>query len=220
MSENQEFSLPEDFFDRNPMSGKTTSGHLSYFQMWTLYEPDFDNWIDDEVVSNFDEQRKNTLLEERAVIESLNGPEEIINYMRKPIEISNRNLLCRRAVEMGEDLFPLLIDRLSKNGWDLFIECAMLSLSRAEDVYIDRVAEEFLSFRNAYARAAATVLLAFRERNGSLQDLYSLYLDLRSSGDEEDYDLSETVLFSIYLLSGRLKNLQEDLSSMIGDVFK
>ena len=93
MSEKNEFTLSEDFFERHTLSRNTTAGHISYFQMWTLYESDFDNWVNESVISSYDERRRKNFLEERTVIESLTTPDEIIRYMRKPIEISNRNYL-------------------------------------------------------------------------------------------------------------------------------
>ena len=216
MSVNHDFSLPEVFFEKNPMNGRTNTGHMSYFQMWTLYQPELENRVDEKMLPSFSEERRTALLEERAAIEALSNPEEIVRYMRKHIDMSNRNLLCRKAIEAGGEVSSLLVDMLAKNGLDVFIECAMLSLSRADEVYIDRVAEEFPAFRNSYARAAATILLAYREYTGSLKDVYDLYIDLRESADEEEQHLSETVLFAIYLLSGRLKNLQDDLAAMTG----
>ena len=178
--------------------------------------------ISEYVLPTFDEARKETMQIEKEAIERLSTPEEVVRFMRKQIEISNRDFLCRKAVSMGGELWSLITDKLMKNGIDTFIECAVLILSRAEEVYIDRIAVEFPQFRNSYARAEATVLLAYRGRKDALKSIYDEYTELSHSKDPEIYRLSQTVLYSIYMLTGiaeRLQELRDELDDL-ADEFK
>ena len=204
------WELPVHFFRDNPIRDNLTTGELMWFQMKTVFDTDVGNMISEYVLPTFDEARKETMQLEKEAIERLSTPEEVVRFMRKQIEISNRDFLCRKAVSMGGELSSLIIDKLMKNGIDTFIECAVLILSRAEEVYIDRIAVEFPQFRNSYARAEATVLLAYRGRKDALKSIYDEYTELSRSKDPEIYRLSQTVLYSIYMLTGKTEDMKID----------
>lgn len=139
--------------------------------MSSLFESDLKERIHDVVLPSFSPQREEQFLKERKEVESLSTPEELVRYMRKPLEIANRDLLCQKGVSMGGAAADLIIDKLARNGIDTFIEAAMLILSRTDEIYIDRVAKEFMNFRNKYAQTHATVLLAYRERTDALEHI-------------------------------------------------
>lgn len=215
--EKSSWSLPNKFFENNPLRTNMTVGHLSYFQMRTVFDTDLDEKISDYVYPSFDDERKQKLLEERATIEDITDPTDIIRFMRKVIDMSNRNYLCKKAIDMGGDLPDLIIDKLRTNGTDVFIECATLTLSHTDEKYIDRVANEFRQFRNGYARAQATVLLAYRNRIDALKSMYDEYIAFRT-GDYEEYKLGQTVLFSMYVVTGNMDSLDDDFSEYFDDV--
>ena len=205
-----DWELPVHFFRDNPIRDNLTTGQQMWFQMKTVFDTDVGNMISEYVLPTFDEARKETMQLEKEAIEHLSTPEEVVRFMRKQIEIPNRDFLCRKAVSMGGELWSLIIDKLMKNGIDTFIECAVLILSRAEEVYIDRIAGEFRQFRNSYARAEATVLLAYRGRKDALKSIYDEYTELSRSKDPEIYRLSQTVLYSIYMLTGKIEDMKID----------
>jgi len=214
------FTIPESFFNEAKLPRMQTTGHLAYFQMRTLFETDLHSQIDDMVLQTFEPERRKAFQKERIEIERLSTPNELVRYMRKPIEIANRELLCRKGVEMGGEAFSLIIDKLARNGVDFFIESAMYILSQAEDVYIDRIVKEFMDFRNKYARAQATTLLAFRNRKDALEEIYSFYRELAASLEQEDQRRKETVLFSLYLLTGHADGFKEDLDNLVKSMRK
>lgn len=211
-----DFSLPESFFKEHKLASLQTTGHLSYFQMRSLFDSDLHERIHDVVLPSFSSQREKDFLRERGEIENISTPEELVRYMRKPIETANRDDLCQKGVGMGGAVADLIIDKLARNGIDTFIESAMLILSRADEIYIDRVAKEFLNFRNKYAQTQATVLLAYRERIDVLEKIYILFGNFAFSSDREDRRLSETVLFSIYLMTGHAEDFKTDVDGLIG----
>ena len=215
--EKSSWSLPNKFFENNPLRTNLTAGHLSYFRMRTAFDTDLDERLTDYVYSSFVDERKHELLDEREAIEAITDPSDIIRFMRKEIDISNRNLLCKKAVNMGGDLPDLIIDKLRTNGIDVFIECASLILSHTDKSYIDCVANEFRQFRNGYARAQATVLLAYRNRIDALKSMYDEYIAFRN-GDHEGHELSQTVLFSMYVVTGNMDGLDADFSDYFDDV--
>ena len=191
--------LPKDFFEKNKLKGPITASQLLVFQMDILYNDALNNEINEFIHPGLDTKRLSAMENEQKDIQNITLPEEMIRYMRKAIDPVNRALMCRHAIEMGDDLFDLLIDKLNRNGINYFIEAAMLSLSRAEERHIDRVANEFRQFRNSYARAQATALLAYRERTDALEEVYAEYCDQKSRDDRQ----VENILYSIYVLTGQ-----------------
>ena len=215
---NTEWKLPPQFFRDNPLREKLTTGQLMWFQMKTVFDTDVSEMLTEYVLPSFDEDRKAVIQAEKAAIERLSTPEEVVRFMRKQTEIANRDFLCRKAVSMGGELSALILDKLHKNGNDSFIESAVLILSRAEDRYIDRIAAEFPQFRNAYARTEATVLLAFRNRKDALKSIYDEYTALSRANDLESYRLSQTVLYSIYMLTGEMEDIEIDTAQFRQDL--
>ena len=198
----QEWSLPGDFFDKNQKENNLpTAGELSFFQMEILFNGGLNNVITEYVSTVLDPDRIEEIEERMIAIDALSTPEELIRAMKKKLDPANREHLCRKALEMGADAAEMIIGKLRTNGLDRFIECAMLVLSRADDKYIDQVAEEFRQFRNSYARTQAAVLLAYRERKDALKSIYDEYMQMTLSSDPDDRRNAESVLFAIHILA-------------------
>ena len=172
---------------------------LIVFHMDILDNDELNEKINEVVLPVCDDDRTLEMDNEQTDIQNISTPEEMVRYMRKAIDPVNRSLMCRHAIEIGGDLFDLLIDKLSRNGVDHFIEVAMITLSRAEERHIDRVAKEFRQFRNSYTRAQATALLAYRERTDALGDIYAEYCDQKDRDDR----LAQSILYSICVLTGQ-----------------
>lgn len=202
--------LPENFFKENPLDTPVTAGHLLHFQMQTLMEDDIDDILNRAVGQNFSDNRRGQYLAEQDAINALSSPEDLVRFMKKETDPVNRNLLCKKALDMGDDAATLITERMMRIGIDSFIETAVLILSRSDEKHIDAVAENFLKYRNAYARTAATVLLAYRGRQEALEDIYEEYRELTRSHDEDKQRLSESVLYSIYIMTGRIDAFDEE----------
>lgn len=213
---NSDWKLPEDFFEKHPFDNNMTAGHLSYFRMKTMFDTDLASKMAEHLTPHFDDDRKIELEAEKDYIDSLSTPEEIVNYMRKVKEASNQHYLCRKAADMGDEVAELLIEKLYKSGLDKFIECATRVLSKADEKYIDRMAGEFPQFRSGYARAQATVLLAYRKRYDALENMYKEYMDFLRNTDPEENSRADIVLFSVYILTGHLDEFENDINESFG----
>ena len=209
---NTSWKLPDDFYEKNPFDNNMTVGHLSYFRMKTMFDTDLASKMTEHLAPHFDDDRKAELEKEKDYIDSLSTPDEVVNYMRKVKETSNQHYLCRKAVDMGDKVAELLIEKLDRSGLDKFIECATQVLSKADEKYIDRVVKDFPQFRSGYARAQTTVLLAFRKRYDALESMYKEYMDFSRSSDSEDNRRADMVLFSIYILTGHLEEFENEIN--------
>ena len=72
--------------------------------------------------------------------------------------------------------------------------------------------KEFRQFRNGYARAQATILLAYRKRMDALKSMLEEYERFAHS---RNYELSQTVLFSMYALTGNIDGLDIDTDRLM-----
>lgn len=214
--QNKDWKLPEDFYEKNPFDNNMTAGHLSYFRMKTMFDTDLSKKMTEELMPYMDDSRKAEMESEKILIDSLATADEVVNYMRKVKEASNERYLCRKAADMGDEVAELLIEKLNRNGMSKFIECAVQVLSRADEKYIDRVVEEFRQYRNGYARVQITILLAYRKRYDALKSMYEEYLDFSRSTDSEDVGKAESVLFSIYVLTGHLEAFEDEINQSFG----
>ena len=205
-----EWALPDHFFEENPLD-EMTVGHLSFFKM-QVFGSDLNEMIADSVIPYIDKEREAIIQIEKEAIDSLSAPEELVNFMRKRIDTLSREYLCQKAVSIGGDIQGLLIDKLGRNGMDAFIESAMLVLSRANETYIDRMVKEFRQFRNGYARAQATILLAYRKREDALKSMYEEYVDFSRNQNDDN---SQTVLYSIYALTG---NVDVEMNKQMAEI--
>ena len=209
---NKDWKLPDDFYEKHPFDNNMTAGHLSYFRMKTMFDTDLQIKMKEELMPYIDDSRKNEMESEKKLIDSLTTADEVVNYMRKVKDTTNERYLCSKAVEMGDEVAELLVEKLHRNGMSKFIECAVQVLSRADDQYIDRVLEEFRQFRNGYARVQTTVLLAYRKRFDALKSMYEEYIDFSRSTDSEDEGKADIVLFSIYILTGHLEAFEDEIN--------
>ncbi len=211
-----DWKLPDDFYEKHPFDNEMTVGHLSYFRMKTMFDTDLSSKMTDYLMPQLEDERKSELEKEKDYIDSLSTPDEVVNFMRKVKETSNQHYLCRKAVDMGDEVAELLTEKLDRSGLDKFIECAARVLSKADEKYIDRVAEDFPKYRNGYARTQATVLLAYRNRLDALENIYKEYISFSGSTDPEENRLADTVLFSIYIMTGHLEEFEKDINESFG----
>ena len=185
-----EWKLPEDVLSKYPRFADQELAAGYIFQYANLYNFGFDNGFYETdfylgmirgVEVNADEKRKITLAQQRKAIKEMATPQDAVKIM-KSLDTLLYDQFYQKA--FGMDLADLLIDKLRTNGIHQFIASAYIYLALADEKHIDRVAKEFREFRNPYARALATVLLAYRKRKESLKDIYEEYLDSLHYGSD------------------------------------
>lgn len=193
--------VPEQFYEDNPLP-RMTSAAIAIFQMDMLESDSLMESVQsiaDEALSG---SRKKEIAEDRDYLLSLSTPDELFNYMRKRCELANRHLLCRKALEMEDEIMPELIRKWKRNGGDMFCESAALISSQTQEKYIDQIVDEFEEFQKPYGIYTCCTLLAFRGRTDALPKIMKAYKMMHSRSDlvSEDYDKGP--LYAIYILTG------------------
>ena len=193
------FSIPEQFFKENPISEMCT-GTLLMFEMDILFNKDLRAEMEKAVKQVSSEGRFCEIRADAALTEAADTPEKIIERMRKG-DISNREAVCAKALNMEDDIMPEVIRLLKRSSYDNFIETATLTLSKAKECYIDQIIAEFDEIRSPYAMCSCCILLAFRNRFDALPIIMKAYQSLRKRKEESDRRCSEGALYAIYTLT-------------------
>ena len=192
--------LPRNFFEENPLDS-ITAGQLTYFHMVTLLNSDFHDAVSGLVTPLMDDERKQDIQSELELIANTTKPEEVVLLLKKVKDLTNKTALCRKVLDMEDEVIPLIINRLKRSRFDIFIEAAVIILAHADEKYIDELIEIFPDIQGAYARSEICVLFACRERHDALPLIIDAYYKLQWELAETDNDWEQGPLFAIYLLT-------------------
>lgn len=194
-----DYSIPEQFFKENPIP-EMCMGTLLMFEMDILFNKNLRTEMEKAVKQLSTERRVREIHADAALTEAADTPEEIIERMRKG-DMSNREAVCAKVLNMEDDIMPEVIRLLKRSSYDNYIETATLTLSKAKECYIDRIIAEFDEIRSPYAICACCILLAFRNRFDALPIIMKAYQSLRKRKEESDRRCSEGALYAIYSLT-------------------
>lgn len=107
-----------------------------------------------------DKKDDETLLRKR--IEECNKPEELVNYMRKPMNFSIRELLRTKLLQNEALVLPLIKEKCLRNSFDIFIENAVNFFIRSETNCSEWIMENYSQFRSEYLKSLICLALGFR----------------------------------------------------------
>ena len=119
-----------------------TSAAIAIFQMDMLESDSLMESVQSIADEAMPGDRKKEIAADRDFLLSLSTQDELFNYMRKRCELANRHILCRKALEMEDEIMPELIRKWKRNGGDMFCESAALISSQAQEKYIDQIVDE------------------------------------------------------------------------------
>lgn len=123
--------LPKGFFQKNPLK-QVSSANIAYFSMTAGFDERLDKAIFDLAKENIDAERMVKIEQEQAEIQRLETGEDFVRFMRSNYDVSNRRLLCKRALTMQEAVIPPVLHRFRTSMQDMFIEAAVYILAHAE----------------------------------------------------------------------------------------
>ena len=114
----------------------------------------------DEILhkTNVSPERWALINKQRGDISNLEDAEAIVSTMRKPLDILADRALCRKALEMADDVCPLIIRRFKTTAIDHFVELSFRILAKAAPVYTRELYSCYDSSRNPYAQSFACLL--------------------------------------------------------------
>ena len=97
-------------------------------------------------------------------IEKCNEPAKLIDYMRKPMNLSVKELLRRKILSDEVNTLPLIKEKCIKNVFDIFIENAVNIFIRCDDDCSDWIIDNYNLFRSEYLKSMLCLVLGFKGR--------------------------------------------------------
>lgn len=189
--------LPKGFFKKNPLN-QLSAANISYFFMTTGFESCLEKEVFDLAKETMDTERLEKIEQEREEISRLETGEDLVRFMRSNYDVSNRSLLCRRALTMQQIVLPPMLHRFRTSMQDIFIETAAYILAHAEPNYVEQLKAMYSEIRNPYAQSMACLVFGVQKQEDTLPLLLAEYQRLQKEFQEED--LCQGPLLAIYIL--------------------
>lgn len=189
--------LPKDFFKKNPLH-KLSAAQILYFSMTAGFGERLDKEVFDLVKEAMDTGRLDKINREREEISHLETGEDFVRFMRSRYDISNRIVLCKRALTMQQEVIPPMLHRFRTSIQDIFIEASVYILAHAEQVYVDQLKALYPEIRNPYAQSLACLVFGMQKQEDTLPLLLAEYQRLQQEFPEES--LCQGPLLAIYIL--------------------
>ena len=189
--------LPKNFFKKNPLN-QLSAANIAYFSMTAGFDDQINSMMFDSIKEEIDPQRLDKIKREREEIPHLETGEDIVRFMRSNYDVSNRYLLCERALAMQQITLPLMLHRFRTSMQDMFIESAVYVLAHAGQSYIDQLKALYPEIRNPYAQSMACLIFGIQKQEDTLPLLLAEYQRLQKEFPEES--LCQGPLLAIYIL--------------------
>lgn len=195
--ENTRAQLPENFFDDNPVTDLSVA-QFTYFSITMMKLPELNEKIEEIVSGVMGRERREAYEAERQKILEISKAEDVIKYMRKMIELQNREVLVKKALDMQEDAMPLILKRIMTSGQDVFIENATHIFSWADMKYVEQLYEAFPKIRSPFARSELSLVFGIKGKKEYTSLLLEQFELIRREMPEEDYE--QGPLLALHLL--------------------
>lgn len=119
--------------------------------------------------------------------------------MRKIKEPQNREALLNKALDMQDDVIPLVLKRLNTSGHDVFIEGAAILLAYADTKYVEQLYHMFRDIRNPYARLATSLAFGVKKKIKYTSLLLEQFELTKQEVPGKDYE--QGPLLALYLIN-------------------
>ncbi|MDE7220510.1 MAG: hypothetical protein K2O45_12970 [Oscillospiraceae bacterium] len=196
-----QMKIPKQFWTQNPLK-EMSAAQISYFSMTIFSVEELNEKISEIVSPRISADRRAAIEAELQEIEAMNNGESIVKFMRHEYDIANRNALCKKALEMQDDVIPLMLHRFRTSVQTVFIETAAMVFAHCDARYIVELREIYPAIRDPYARSIASLSLAVQKDEEAIPLLMQEYERLHREYPEESYD--QGPLLALYRLCGKI----------------
>lgn len=191
--------LTKKFFKENPCKQNTVQ---QFIYSVLLYEGCED--LANEIVMNqigLEDERQKQIDCEREQIQSEQNPEAIIQLFRKNIDSVNRSTLVQKALEFEEVILPMVIDKLTTNNQNSFIETSIRLFAQSEKNPAALLQRRYGEIRSPYVQSLICLVIGLRGEEDSIPWMMDRYVELKNLYQNETYD--QGPLLALYELNER-----------------
>lgn len=192
--------LPKGFFRNNPIE-KISAANISYFKMTVGFEAEIEQMLSEGISKGITVERRAHIEEEKKTIAELSTAEEIVSFMRTKFDITNQNLLCKKALTMQDQVIPLMLRRYRTTLQDVFVDTAVQILAHAEKHHTETLLKMYPEIRNPYAKSMACLVLGMQRIERAAPLLLAEYERMKKEYTKES--LCQGPLLGLYVLYGK-----------------
>jgi hypothetical protein len=138
---------------------------------------------------------------EKEMILTEQDPGAIFQLLRKNIDVVNRGVLIEKALELEDEVLPMVVEKLIRSSHDTFIENAIRLLAKSKKDYSSLLLERYAEFRSPYVQSLFCIVLGFRGTEGIILWMMSRFSEMQKLYPNETY--SQGPLLALYELSAR-----------------
>lgn len=193
--------LPETFWRSHPLED-FGAAKLMYTSILSMRMGDEMDAIYEMLAPDLAQSRQENINAVDDVLDKISTASEMISFLRHEHELVVEHTICRRALEMKEELMPLLLRRYRTSALDYFIETAALIFYHSHLEYLEQLWDMYHDIRSPYAQAAACLVLGLRGDEEIVPFLLKEYERLRQSYPGESY--AQSPLLALYFLYQKL----------------
>lgn len=202
-------SLAKFLTENNPESQLPSAAGFAHFKIMVAKNPEANEYTQDltsKFVLEDNSQRKINVEVECEKISSLNDAHEIVNLMRKHIDALNHNALIEKALELEDEVVPLLLKRLKTSFQDEYIEIACLFLAVCKNIVADVLISYYDELHNPYTKSSLLVALGFLAQESDIPWVHEQYFDLKKAYPNDSYH--EGAYYALWEMEGRFYPVQ------------
>ena len=186
------------YFKKHPLEQMSPAA-LEDFQIHIQGSDEFHNKLDEILhESTISQERWALINKQRGDISNLEDAEAIVSYMRKPLDNMADHALCSKALEMADEVCPLIIRRFKTTALDNFTELSFRILAKADPVYTRELYSCYDSIRNPYAQSFACLLFGEHKMEEAIPLLMKEYERFGREYPNESYN--QGPLLALYLI--------------------
>lgn len=126
--------------------------------------------------------------QENELIQLEQKPEVIFQLLRKEINVINRDILIKKALEFEEVLLPMVAEKLIRSNHDVFIENSVRLLARSQRNYSPMLKEQYAKIRSSYVQSLICLVLSLRGEEGTIPWMLDRIFEMKKLYPGETYD--------------------------------
>jgi hypothetical protein len=191
--------LTKNFFNDNPYIENSIQ---QFTYSIILYEGIED--ITSEIIREqrlLSDERLEQITRAKELINAEQNPEMVFQLLRKRINVVNRSVLVRKALQFEEVLIPMVIEKLLRSYHDVFIENSIQLLARSHNNYTSLLMEKYAEIRNPYVQSLICLILGFRGEEATIPWMLDKFFEMKKKYPNETYD--QGPLLALHELNSR-----------------
>jgi len=178
--------LTKKFFRDHPYVEHSTQ---RFIYSILLYK-EFDDLTDEIIIKQgiLSDERLEDITREKELIQKEQSPEMIFQLLRKNIEMINRGLLIRKALEFEEVILPMVVEKLMRSYHYIFIENSIRLLAKSNKDYTPLLKDRYDEIRNPYVQSLVCIVLGLRGEESIIPWMMDRFFEMKKLYPDETYD--------------------------------